>query len=587
MKIKIFSQLEILEEIKIIWNYLRKYKKKLYAVSLSTILVIAISVAIPYLYGKLVDLIQIDPPDLWLIFNLLAIWFLMSVVSAFLNRISGQMGSFIGVDASNDLICQASSHLINLPLSFHKKKRVGKILTKIDQAADYLIGITDEVLIWTLPQILAAIFGILILFFIEWKLALGATFLFLGYILITFYKTIPIVENQEKLSQTFEEVYGNLYDSSLNVQVIKSCSAEAFQRRKTSKDYRERLSPVFKNLMFSWESLSFWQNLFLSVSFVILFALALSLLYKNLLTIGGLVMFLGYLNLIRSPLTALGWHWQMFRTGMIAIKRVEKFLEIKPENFKREGEILKEVKGKVEFKNISFGYKNDLLVLKNINFTALPGQKIALVGGSGGGKTTLVDLISLYFKPAQGEILIDDVNIQDFNLHFLRKIIAYVPQEITLFNDTIENNICYGKPEAKKEEIIQATQIANAQEFIELFPQKYQQIVGERGTKLSTGQKQRIAIARAILRDPKILILDEATSSLDSESEKLVQQALERLIKGRTTFIIAHRLSTIKEADKILVLEKGKIVEEGNHQELIEKKGIYFKFFSLQFPRQL
>jgi ABC-type multidrug transport system fused ATPase/permease subunit len=262
---------------------------------------------------------------------------------------------------------------------------------------------------------------------------------------------------------------------------------------------------------------------------------------------------------------SLAWLWQEFRIGITTIKRVRELLKIQPENYNPKGKVLKNVQSKVEFKNISFSYKKDRQILKGINFTAQAGEKIAIVGGSGEGKTTLADLISLYFIPTKGKILIDGENTQELNLSFLRKIIAYVPQEIILFNDTVKNNIRYGKPNASKKEIVAATKAANADQFIETF------------------QKQRIAIARALIRDPKILILDEATSSLDVQSEKLVQEALEKLIKGRTTFIIAHRLSTVRNADKILVLEKGKIIEQGNHQELIEKKGAYYKFYSLQF----
>lgn len=405
----------------------------------------------------------------------------------------------------------------------------------------------------------------------------------MGYILITIYKTSPIIETQERLNKAFEEAYGNLYDSFSNVQVIKSCAAEDFQKEKIKIDFEEKSGPIFKNFLSLWHTLTLWQTIFFSLGFILIFSLALFLLKKDLISPGKLVMFLGYLNLIYAPLRGLTWSWQVVRTGMTAIKRVRELLKIKPEDYKRGGKILKEVKGKVEFRNVSFGYKSESLVLKNISFVVQPGQKIALVGGSGEGKTTIVDLISLYFRPTQGEILIDAINIQDFNLQFLRKIIAYVPQEVTLFNDTIKNNIRYGMIEATDLEIIEAAKAANAHDFIESFPQRYETLVGERGIKLSTGQKQRIAIARVLIRDPKILILDEATSSLDAESERLVQEALEKLIKERTTFIIAHRLSTIRKADKILVLEKGEIVEEGTHKELIKKKNAYFKFYSLQF----
>ena len=210
---------------------------------------------------------------------------------------------------------------------------------------------------------------------------------------------------------------------------------------------------------------------------------------------------------------------------------------------------------------------------------------MALVGGSGEGKTTTMDLLSLYFKPDKGEILLDNINISDLDLKFLRSIIAYVPQEIILFNDTIKNNILYGKPKATDQEIIAAAKSANMADFINTLPDQYNTLVGERGVKLSTGQKQRLAIARAIIRNPKILVLDEATSSLDSKSEKLIQTALEKLEENKTTFIIAHRLSTVRKADKILVLEKGRIIEEGNHETLMKKKGAYARIYNLQFSK--
>lgn len=573
---------ELRQEIKIIWKYLKQYKKRVFFASVLAMVSILISAIVPYLYGRLVDLVS-QPQVFWLLLNLLAIWLLMNAVSTISRRISGLSGSILGVDVFNDFLLKAADHLINLPLSFHKEKKTGEIFSKIDRAADALMRIIDDILIWFFPQFISAFAGVLILFLVQWQLALGVSFLFLGYILITIKKTRPIIKNQEELSKTFEKVFGNLYDSFFNVQTIKSCAAEKFQAKKTAKDFGEGLSPVFKKFMVLWHSLSFWQSFFFSIGFVLVFGFSIFLLRANLITAGKLVMFLGYLNLIHSPLSALAWHWQQFRTGMAAIKRAERFLEIPGEDFNERGEVLKDIKGKVEFKNVNFGYRDGQLILENINFTVLPGQKIALVGGSGEGKTTLVDLISFYFKPSAGRILIDDINIKNLNLHFLRKTIAYVPQEITLFNDTIKNNILYGKPEAIDDEVVKVAKIANAHQFIESFPKKYDTLVGERGIKLSTGQKQRIAIARALIRDPKILILDEATSSLDSESERLVQIALEKLIENRTTFIIAHRLSTVKSVDKIFILKEKKIIEKGTHQELMKKKGAYFKLYSLQF----
>jgi ABC-type multidrug transport system fused ATPase/permease subunit len=316
---------------------------------------------------------------------------------------------------------------------------------------------------------------------------------------------------------------------------------------------------------------------------VLIFGWAIFLLSAGIISAGQLVMFIGYISLAYRPFGLLANHYRMVRTGLTAIQRAIKLLKIKPEIYQPKGaKELKDIQGEVEFSHVSFGYRDHQKVLSDISFKVKPGQVVALVGESGVGKTTLVDLISGYYQPNQGKILIDGQDISQINLKSLRDNIALVPQEVTLFNDTIKNNIKYGNSRASDKKIIEAAKAAHAHEFIQKFPKKYEQLVGERGIELSTGQKQRVAIARAILRNPKILILDEATSSLDSATEKLVQEALNHLIKGRTTFIIAHRLSTIQKADKILVLEKGRIVEEGDHQELVEKGGVYKKLCQLQ-----
>jgi ABC-type multidrug transport system fused ATPase/permease subunit len=247
---------------------------------------------------------------------------------------------------------------------------------------------------------------------------------------------------------------------------------------------------------------------------------------------------------------------------------------------------IEKIKGNVTFKNVAFSYhsRKEIKVLKDVSFTANFGQKIAIVGPSGTGKSTIASLLLRFYNIDEGEILIDGKNIYDFDLENLRGNMSIVPQDVILFGGTIRENIAYGKPNATEEEIVTASKQANAYNFIESFPEKFETIVGERGIKLSGGQRQRIAIARALLKNPSILILDEATSSLDSESEKLVQEALEILMQGRTSIIIAHRLSTIRSADQILVLDKGKITEQGTHQELIAlENGIYKNLSNLQF----
>ncbi|WP_343594107.1 ABC subfamily B transporter ATP-binding protein, partial [Flavobacterium sp.] len=247
---------------------------------------------------------------------------------------------------------------------------------------------------------------------------------------------------------------------------------------------------------------------------------------------------------------------------------------------------IEKIKGNVAFKNVAFSYpsRKEVQVLKDVNFNADFGQKIAIVGPSGAGKSTISSLLLRFYDITSGEIIVDGKNIHDYDLEDLRGNMSIVPQDVILFGGTIRENIAYGKPNASEEEIIAAAKQANALNFIDGFPEKFETLVGERGVKLSGGQRQRIAIARALLKNPSILILDEATSSLDSESEKLVQEALEVLMEGRTSIIIAHRLSTIRNADKILVLDNGKISEQGTHQELINlENGIYKNLSNLQF----
>ncbi len=300
---------------------------------------------------------------------------------------------------------------------------------------------------------------------------------------------------------------------------------------------------------------------------------------------GGLFSFLGYINLAYTPFSRLAHNWRFVLEGVVVEERVASFSAEAEEDY-ISGEDMT-IAGDIEFRNVSFGYgKTDNPVFRNINLIIKEGETVALVGESGVGKTTLVDLISRYYDADEGEILIGGKNIKNWRLGSLRSQIAVVPQDISLFNDTIKLNIAYGDIQKISEDsAIEDAAIASyAHDFItgKKFVNGYNQVVGERGIKLSAGQKQRVAIARALIRDPKILILDEATSALDSKSERYVQQALEVLIKSRTTLIIAHRLSTVKKADKIVVFQDGGIAEIGRHEELISNNGIYKKFIDLQ-----
>jgi subfamily B ATP-binding cassette protein MsbA len=292
------------------------------------------------------------------------------------------------------------------------------------------------------------------------------------------------------------------------------------------------------------------------------------------------MLFLFALFSIMSPVATIVHNISQLQRGIVSTKRVFDILD-------QEAEISsnnKPVQGfneKIEFKDVSFGYNSDL-VLRNINFTVYKGKKIALVGASGSGKSTIIDLLVRFYDPISGEILLDGTNIKEFDIKSYRNLFGIVSQEIILFNDTIRNNILIGKPDATEEEIIDACKISNSYNFISKLPDGLDTVIGERGVMLSGGERQRIAIARAVIRNPQILIFDEATSSLDSESEKVVQEAINYSLKDKTAIIVAHRLSTIVDADEILVFENGEIVERGNHSELLGKNNIYKKLYSLQ-----
>ena len=288
------------------------------------------------------------------------------------------------------------------------------------------------------------------------------------------------------------------------------------------------------------------------------------------------------INLSFTPFSRLSQFYNFYRKASVAIKRIIKLKNLVPEAMKHGEKTIEEFKGEIDLKNINFSYNKNKEILKDINLKINPGESVALVGESGVGKSTLSELIFGYYQPTKGNIYLDKINISRLKLKWLREQIAIVSQEMSLFNDSLINNIKYANPKASFDEVVKAAKEANAHDFIMSLPKKYKTLVGERGVKLSVGQKQRIAITMAFLKNPKILILDEPTSALDAKSERRVQEGIKNLISRRTTIIIAHRFSTVKHVDKIIVLDKGRIIEVGNHHELMKKMGKYHELYSLQ-----
>ena len=574
--------MEFINDLKIIWRFLSKYKKQFYAIFVMAIFAAIIEAMIPYIYGKIVDLIIAGETTLMIV-GILFLWMILSFIRDWGKRYASIRGMGIAIKCMHDFVIVLNEHALKLKPQYHKKQKSGKLASRYIKASDALEGILFEA-VWFIPGMLILLFVLVFMaIFIHWALFVIIAINILVYILVTLKYSKPISDSIVETQKTYEDAFGFTHDSISNIQLVKANSREKYENKKVSEVFKNKTQKHFQKFLSALNKTSFFQDASLAVGIFVLFVVVIVMFKNGAITVGQIVTVVGYLGLMSIPLRELGTQISRFRRQMGIIRHGYELLDEETEPYNKKGAVkLKDVKGEMEFRKINFCYHETRRVLKNISFEVKPGEVIALVGESGVGKSTMMDLISRYNIPTSGKIFLDGIDIQKIDLGSLRKQIAIVPQEVSLFNDTLRNNIIYGRLNATNKEINQAIKAANANEFINNFPEKINQEVGERGIKLSTGQKQRVAIARAILKDPKILILDEATSALDSRSEMLVQQALKRLIKGRTTFVIAHRLSTIMHADKILVIDKGEIVEEGKHEELVKNKGLYHKLFTLQ-----
>ena len=475
------------------------------------------------------------------------------------------------------------THLIKLPMNFFSKRRVGELNSRIASDISLLQETFTTDLAEFLRQVLIVIGGIVFLSLTSIKLtmfmlaiipAMMLAAVFFGKYIKRFSKQV-----QEKVAESNTIVEETLQ----GISNVKAFTNEFFEISRYTKKTNKVMSIAKKGGRYRGAFASFIIFcLFGSIVAVIWYGVIM--INANELSIGELFTFILYSVFIGASVGGMADIYAKLQKALGATEHLMDILDEKTENINSDcnGEA---AKGNIHFNNLSFSYPSrpDIQVLNNINFEIKQGQNIALIGPSGAGKTTLASILFGFYKINEGEISVDGKNIDNYDLHFLRKQIAIVPQDIILFGGTIKENIAYGKLDATEQEIEDAAKKANALNFINDFPEKMETLVGERGIQLSGGQRQRIAIARALLKNPSILILDEATSALDSESEKFVQEAMDILMKGRTSIVIAHRLSTIKNADCILVLENGQIIEQGTHKELKENGGLYNQLSDMQF----
>lgn len=573
-----------LNKAKIIFKYAGKNRWKFFIGLIFLLLTSVTALAFPKFMGMLVDCVNKKDGALAnkIALGLMLVLVLQSIFSFF------RLSLFVNFTENTlaNVRLALYTNLVKLPMAFFSQKRVGELNSRISNDISQIQDTLTTTIAEFLRQFILIIGSFAMLASINWKLTIlmisvvpivGVAAVIFGKFIRKYSKTVQdkVAESQVVVEETMQ-----------GISIVKAFANEWYEIQR----YKQRIQEVVKIGIKGGQ----FRGYFASFIIVCLFGTIVAVVWYGVtlaiadeITVGELFTFILYSSYVGASSGGIAELYSQMQKAIGATERVFELLDEVPEHINSDSTTnVEKIKGEVTFQNVAFSYpsRKEIQVLKNVSFKANFGQKIAIVGPSGTGKSTIASLLLRFYDIETGTILIDNKNIYEYDLETLRGNMSIVPQDVILFGGTIRENIAYGKPNATNEEIILAAKQANAFNFIEGFPEKFETIVGERGIKLSGGQRQRIAIARALLKNPSILILDEATSSLDSESEKLVQEALEILMQGRTSIIIAHRLSTIRSADQILVLDNGEIKEQGTHKELIDlENGMYKNLSNLQF----
>ena len=481
-----------------------------------------------------------------------------------------------------DMRRQIQEHVGRLPLAYYDSTKTGTMVARILSDVEGVRNLIGTGLIDFLGGLLTAVLAFIVL------VRISVTMTMIAFVCIAIFSlalkkafgTIrPIFRERSKI---YAEVSGRLTESLGGVRVIKGYHAEEREHGVFTGGVHRLLNNVLRTLT-ATSVMSLSSTVLLGIVGAVVMYLGARQILAGNLTVGGFFMYTMFMGFLIAPMLQVVAIGTQITEALAGLERTREVLNENPEDVDPQRTIiLANIIGNIEFQDVSFSYDQNKEVLHNISFQSSPGTVTALVGPSGSGKSTIIGLLSAFYKPQNGRILVDDVDLSHVRLDSYRTKLGVVLQESFLFDGTIRENVAFSRPEATEEEILRACRIARVDEFAERFDKSYDTIVGERGVKLSGGQRQRISIARAILADPRILILDEATSSLDSESEALIQEGLSFLMRGRTTFVIAHRLSTIRRADQILVIENGNLIERGTHEELYEREGRYFELYTKQ-----
>lgn len=565
-----------------ILSYIKPYMHRLIFAMFCTIMAAAGNLYIPWIIKDMIDEVLADKNGTML--N----WIAASIIAIFVVRGLFWYGqnylmSYVGQSVIIDIRAAVFKKLQRLSVSFYDKNKTGTIMSYVTNDVNALQSAMVENTIEMITEGFILIGSVVAMIYLDWRLTLFTVCTFPVVLWFMEFFGKKIRKTGDRIQECTADITSVLQESVASARVIKSFVREDYEVDRFDVENRANFRANMKNAQLM-ATLTPVVELVAAIGVTMIIWYGGNNVINGTITAGSLVAFLTYAVNISNPIKRLTRVIGNIQKALAAAQRVFMIIDMPKEIAEsRDAKQLPEVSGKVEFQNVSFAYDDKGNVITDLSFSVKPGEVIAIVGPSGAGKSTIANLLPRFYDVNKGDIKIDGHSVREVTLDSLREQVGIVPQETMLFNGSVYNNILYGRLDATKEEIEAAAKAANAHDFIMQLTDGYETKLGDRGVNLSGGQRQRIAIARAILKNPRILILDEATSALDTESERVVQEALDRLMVGRTSFVIAHRLSTVKNADKILVLEKGNLVESGTHDELLALDGLYAHLYKIQY----
>lgn len=562
-------------------HYYKPYKSILYGVVIGSLVAALLDLVFPMLVRQILNEVLPQKNTDRLLHDT-GILFILYLGNYGLLYLVNYYGHLMSAKIENDMRRDLFEHLQQMSFKYFDNAKTGQLLSRltsdIAEIGELSFRGPNDIIVCCITMI--GTIGILF-----WmNVYLG---ILIAVLLIA--KTLHTVYVNKKMKAAFREnrvksgeITARAEESLGGIRLVKAFAQEEYELARfmeKSLDFLETRRRSYKILAYFSGSVNFFTN----ITNLLILACGGLLIAKDKLSLSDFVAFLLYVNLFMKPLLRLTVFTEMYQRGMAGFQRFYEIMEMKPEIINQKDTVVcKKIRGEIEFDNLVFGYSDQKKVIKGFNLKIAPGQTVAFVGETGAGKTTIASLLLRFYDPLSGRILVDGIDIRQYKQQELRRNIGIVRQDVFLFSDSVTHNIAYAKPEAEQSEVENAARLAAADKFIEELPNKYATEIGERGVKLSGGQKQRLAIARVFLKNPPIVILDEATSSLDNYTEKLIQESLDKLAENRTTLIIAHRMSTIKNADKIIVLNNGEVAEIGTHSTLMSGGGLYYNLYNAQ-----